>query len=80
MPSPQQLLFAMESEAILKDIKMDGDKYTPEQIEKFTSDPEYYLKYVKIVEDQINSRFPAVSHSRQHSQCLTPPLTQFIDH
>jgi hypothetical protein len=65
MPPPQQLLFAMESEAILKDIEMDGDRYTPEQIEKFTSDPEYHLKFVKIVEEQINSRFPAVRHPQQ---------------
>jgi hypothetical protein len=63
-PPPQQMLFAMKSESILEDIKMDGDKYTPEQIEKFASDPEYYLKYIKIVEEQINNRFPGVRYPR----------------
>jgi hypothetical protein len=60
VPPPQQTLFAMESESILKEIKMDGDKYAKEQIEKFTSDPDYYLKFIKIVEEQINNRFSAV--------------------
>jgi hypothetical protein len=75
MPPPQQLLFAMESEAILKDIKMDGDKYTPEQIGKFTSDPEYYLKFIKIVEEQINNRFPTVRPPQQFVVLVTR-LTQ----
>jgi cation diffusion facilitator CzcD-associated flavoprotein CzcO len=40
---------------------MDGDAFTPKQIEKFNSSPEYYLEFVKAVEEQINGRFPMVS-------------------
>jgi cation diffusion facilitator CzcD-associated flavoprotein CzcO len=40
---------------------MDGDAFTPKQIEKFKSSPEYYLEFVKAVEEQINGRFPMVS-------------------
>jgi cation diffusion facilitator CzcD-associated flavoprotein CzcO len=40
---------------------MDGDAFTPTQIEKFHSSPEYYVEFVKEVEEQINGRFPMVS-------------------
>jgi cation diffusion facilitator CzcD-associated flavoprotein CzcO len=40
---------------------MDGDAFTPKQTEKFKSSPEYYLEFVKAVEEQINGRFPMVS-------------------
>jgi adenylosuccinate synthase len=46
---------------ILGSLEMDGDKFSPKQIEKFKSLPEYYLEFVKAVEEQINSRFPMVS-------------------
>jgi len=39
---------------------MDGDKFTPAQIEKFSSDPVYYLQFVKAIEEEINSKFPVV--------------------
>lgn len=58
--APPQLQMLSQSVDILKDVKMDGDKFTPEQIERFTSDPEYYLRFVKAVEDEINGRFPVV--------------------
>ncbi|KAH8791160.1 hypothetical protein BGZ57DRAFT_949126 [Hyaloscypha finlandica] len=32
--------------------------FTPKQIEKFKTSPEYYLEFVKAVEEQINGRFP----------------------
>lgn len=56
---PQQQMMS-QSIDILKEVKMDGDKFTPEQIEKFTSDPEYYLRFVKAVEEEINGKFPLV--------------------
>ena len=40
---------------------MDGDKFTPAQIAKFKADPEYYLEFVKAVEEEINGKFPIVS-------------------
>jgi hypothetical protein len=46
---------------ILGSLDMDGDAFTPKQIEKFKSSPEYYLEFVKAVEEQINGRFPMVS-------------------
>ncbi|EPE35396.1 FAD/NAD(P)-binding protein [Glarea lozoyensis ATCC 20868] len=77
-PPPQQMLFAMKSESILEDIKMEGDKYTPEQIEKFASDPEYYLKYMKIVEEQINNRFPGTIKDSDIARYTKQALTQYM--
>jgi hypothetical protein len=42
---------------------MDGEVFSPAQIEKFKTSPKYYLEFVKAVEQQINSRFPTASLS-----------------
>ncbi|EHL01173.1 putative sterigmatocystin biosynthesis monooxygenase stcW [Glarea lozoyensis 74030] len=73
-----QLVPAIQKESILEDIKMEGDKYTPEQIEKFASDPEYYLKYMKIVEEQINNRFPGTIKDSDIARYTKQALTQYM--
>lgn len=45
---------------ILENVEMDGDKFTARQIEKFQASPEYYLEFVKAVEEEVNSKFPLV--------------------
>ena len=45
---------------ILQDLETDGDKFTPNQLEKFKTSPEYYLAFVKSLEEQHNSRFKSV--------------------
>jgi hypothetical protein len=40
---------------------MHGDDFDFTQIETFKTTPEYYLEFVKAVEEQINSRFPMAS-------------------
>jgi cation diffusion facilitator CzcD-associated flavoprotein CzcO len=64
--SPTWMVPAQRSENIadiLSNIEMDGFNFTPNQIEKFKASPEYYLKFVKAVEAEINSKFPIVSPS-----------------
>lgn len=61
VPPQQQALTASEAGEILQSVEMDGDKFTEAQIEKFKSSPEYYLQFVKAVEEQINSKFSLVS-------------------
>jgi hypothetical protein len=56
---------------ILSSIEMDGFNFTPNQIEKFKASPEYYLKFVKAVEAEINSKFPIVSPFRPIAVLLT---------
>jgi hypothetical protein len=46
---------------MLGSLDMDGENFTSKQIEKFKTSPEYYLEFVKAVEEQINGRFPIVS-------------------
>lgn len=46
---------------ILENVEMDGDKFTTLQIENFKASPEYYLEFVKAVEDEVNSKFLLVS-------------------
>jgi hypothetical protein len=45
---------------ILGSLDMDGENFTPKQIEKLKTSPVYYLELVKAVEEQINGRFPMV--------------------
>ena len=62
---------------ILGSLEMEGEKFSLKQIEKFKTSPEYYLEFVKAVEEQINGRFPMASLRRNtlsllsygHSQC-----------
>lgn len=64
--SPTWMVPSQSSEKIadlLSSIEMDGFNFTPNQIEKFKASPEYYLKFVKAVEAEINSKFPMVSPS-----------------
>ncbi|KAN0095510.1 FAD/NAD(P)-binding domain containing protein [Hyaloscypha variabilis] len=45
---------------VLGNLEMDGEVFSPAQIEKFKTSPKYYLEFVKAVEQQINSRFPTL--------------------
>jgi hypothetical protein len=47
---------------ILSKIQMDAEEnFSPETIEKFQSDPEFYREFVKKVEVEVNNSFPIVS-------------------
>lgn len=47
---------------VLSEIELDEDeKFTPRQIERFKTDPEFYMKFVKAVEEDVNGNFPIVS-------------------
>ena len=61
VPPQQQTLATSNAAAILSEVEMDGLKFTSHQIEKFKAYPEYYLRFVKAVEEEVNSKFPIVS-------------------
>ena len=47
---------------ILSKIQMDAEEnFSPETIEKFHADPEFYREFVKKVEAEVNNSFPIVS-------------------
>jgi len=56
---------------ILSKIQMDAEEnFSPETIEKFQSDPEFYREFVKKVEAEVNNAFPVVSWHRLVSNTL----------
>ena len=66
---------------VMNQIKVDekGD-FTPEQIEKFKTDPEFYKKFVKLIEQDVNSNFPIVSPpslQHYHLNAVAHHLTRF---
>ncbi len=46
---------------VLSDLGIQGETFTPEQIDRFVKDPAYYLDFVKQVETYTNNKFKAVS-------------------
>lgn len=67
VPPRLQLLSMGKTAEIMGQIKVDekGD-FTEAQIERFKSDPVFYKKFVKLIEEDVNGNFPIVSiiHSR----------------
>jgi len=62
VPSRVQVLSASKAKHVMEQIELDDDeRFTPAQIEKFKSDPEFYKKFVKAIEEQVNSNFFIVS-------------------
>lgn len=48
---------------ILSQVEMDDrENFSQEQIDRFKSDPEFYRKFVKAIEKEVNSAFPIVSY------------------
>lgn len=62
VPSRLQLLAQGAGGGVLGEVSMDENSYfTKDQIERFKSDPEFYKKFVKAVEEVVNGNFPLVS-------------------
>lgn len=40
----------------------DQENFSQETIERFKSDPEFYRRFVKAVEKEVNNAFPMVRH------------------
>ncbi|OBT40826.1 hypothetical protein VE00_08596 [Pseudogymnoascus sp. WSF 3629] len=57
-PQTERLLKGNSAE-IIQSIKMDGDKFTTEQKDRFKADNDYYRGFIKAVEEQVNARFKA---------------------
>ncbi|OBT69205.1 hypothetical protein VE03_02005 [Pseudogymnoascus sp. 23342-1-I1] len=55
-PQTERMLKGNSAE-IIQSIKMDGDKFTPEQKERFRTNNAYYRGFIKAVEEQVNARF-----------------------
>ncbi|KAJ5355635.1 hypothetical protein N7517_010244 [Penicillium concentricum] len=55
-PQTERMLKGASAE-VMKSARMDGEKFTPEQIEHFEQDREYYRSFIKATEEQVNARF-----------------------
>jgi hypothetical protein len=62
VPPRIQTMAMGKAASILSQIEVDEhENFTPKQIEKFKSDPEFYRTFVKTIEQEVNSNFPIVS-------------------
>lgn len=49
---------------MLKEISLDAkENFTPEQIQRFEDDPEFYRRFVKGIEKDTSGNFRVVSHA-----------------
>jgi len=47
---------------VLKEVEIDAEEnFTPEQITRFQENPEFYQKFIKTIEKEVNNNFPIVS-------------------
>ena len=62
VPPRIQLLSAGKTADIMSQLELtpEGD-FTAGQIERFKSDPDFYKKFVKLIEQDVNGNFPIVS-------------------
>ena len=64
MPPRVMAMMMMDGPAkrVLTQLDMDKrENFSPEQIEKFKSQPEFYRDFVKAIEKEISGAFPVVS-------------------
>jgi hypothetical protein len=62
VPSRLDLLLQSGGNGILSDVGLEENAdFTEAQIDRFKSDPEFYKKFVKDVEEIVNGNFPLVS-------------------
>ena len=66
VPPRLQSLSLLKAVGVLAQIEMDDEgRFTPEQIRRFEADHDFYLRFIKAVEEQVNSNFSIVSN-RHH--------------
>ncbi|KAG9228833.1 hypothetical protein BJ875DRAFT_219608 [Amylocarpus encephaloides] len=78
VPPVQHTLLTDKSHDILREVEMDGDKFTAGQIERFVADPEYHLRFVKMVEEEINDRFSLLIKDSQAASYAMQGLVQYM--
>lgn len=61
MPPRLQTLAMGNASEMLDMIELEGEDFTKSQIQKFTQDPSFYEKFVKVIEKESNASFPMVS-------------------
>ncbi|KAL0935781.1 monooxygenase [Colletotrichum truncatum] len=59
VPSRLQLLVQGSGDNIIEEVEIDEDQdFTPAQVQRFKTDPAFYRKFVKAVEEVVNGNFP----------------------
>ncbi|EON96822.1 putative phenylacetone monooxygenase protein [Phaeoacremonium minimum UCRPA7] len=67
------------SKDILADIEIDEqENFTPEQIRKFKEDPDFYKKFVKAVEKDVNGNFPIMMKDSPMQQFASSQCRQYM--
>ncbi|KAI0151390.1 hypothetical protein BJ166DRAFT_486103 [Pestalotiopsis sp. NC0098] len=79
VPPRLQSLALTKAAGILSQIDMDDEEnFTSEQIGKFKADPVLYTKFVKAVEEQVNSNFFIVLKDSDAHRKATEFVTQYM--
>lgn len=66
VPSRLQLI-AQSRGSILEGVEINEDEgFSKAQIERFKSDPVFYRKFIKAIEEVVNGNFPLVSPILHH--------------
>ncbi|VUC33647.1 unnamed protein product [Clonostachys rosea] len=56
----------------------EREEFMPSQIEKFKADPEFYLKFIKAIEVEVNNNFPVVLKDTDYAAAATQGVTNYM--
>ncbi|RTE80278.1 hypothetical protein BHE90_005214 [Fusarium euwallaceae] len=79
VPSRLQLLVQGAGGGVLDEVGLkENADFTEAQIERFKSDPEFYMKFVKAVEEVINGNFPLTLKDTEFAASLQEKATEYM--
>uniref|UniRef100_A0A8H7K2J8 FAD/NAD(P)-binding domain-containing protein n=1 Tax=Bionectria ochroleuca TaxID=29856 RepID=A0A8H7K2J8_BIOOC len=56
----------------------EREQFTPSQIEKFKADPEFYWKFIKAIEVEVNGNFPIVLKDTDYAAAVTQGVANYM--
>jgi len=62
LPPQEDRVLKKSTATILSGTIMNGNKFTQQQINRFTKDPAYYKSFIKATEEQVNALFKVVRY------------------
>ncbi|KAK5046735.1 hypothetical protein LTR84_007496 [Exophiala bonariae] len=76
LPPQEERVLKKSSVELLRGTIMDGNKFTPQQIQRFRDDPVYYKSFIKATEEQVNALFKVLVDNEGSARILTETLTE----
>ncbi|KAG5655129.1 hypothetical protein KAF25_001902 [Fusarium avenaceum] len=79
VPPRIEILAQSQAGEMMRQIELnERNEFTPNQIEQFKSDPDFYLKFIKTIEEQVNGNFPVILKNTDHAGAVTELVKDYM--